>query len=87
MRPSSNLISDNESRHIEFYSGELLYALWGKGLLEAAAKLSLKRGRICIYWGVQLMGTQKQTRSKLRKEIAGGVLMVEGSKYKPLWGH
>ena len=35
MRPSSNLISDNESRHVEFYSGELLYALWGKGLLYA----------------------------------------------------
>ena len=31
MQPSSNLISDNESRHVEFYSGELLYALWGKG--------------------------------------------------------
>ena len=29
MRPSSNLISDNESRHVEFYSGELLYALYG----------------------------------------------------------
>ena len=35
MRPSSNLISDNESRHVEFYSGELLYALWGKGMLYA----------------------------------------------------
>ena len=31
MRPSSNLISDNGSRYVEFYSGELLYALWGKG--------------------------------------------------------
>ena len=29
MQPSSNLISDNESRHVEFYSGELLYALYG----------------------------------------------------------
>lgn len=28
-----NQISDNESRHVEFFSGELLYALWGKGLL------------------------------------------------------
>ena len=35
MRPPSNLISDNESRHVEFYSGELLYALWGKGILYA----------------------------------------------------
>ncbi len=33
MRPYSNQISDNESRHVEFFSGELLYALWGKGLL------------------------------------------------------
>ena len=39
----------------------------GAGFIEAAAKLPLKRGRICIYWGVQLMGTQKQARSKLEK--------------------
>ena len=35
MRPSSNQISDNESIHVEFFSGELLYALWGKGDLYA----------------------------------------------------
>jgi len=46
--------------------------LQGAALVEAAAKLPLKRGRICIYWDVQLMGTQKQVRSKLEKEIAGG---------------
>ena len=44
----------------------------GAFIIEAAAKLPLKRGRICIYWDVQLMGTQKQVRSKLEKEIAGG---------------
>ena len=35
MRPSSNLISVNKSLLDEFDSGELLYALWGKGLLYA----------------------------------------------------
>ena len=33
MRLSSNLISVNKSLHAEFYSGELLHALWGKGVL------------------------------------------------------
>ena len=40
----------------------------GAALVEAAATLPLKRGRICIYWGVQLMGTHKQARSKLEKK-------------------
>ena len=39
MRPPSNLISDNESKHVEFHSGELLYALWGKEILNEHPEL------------------------------------------------
>ena len=49
MRPSSNLISDNESRHVEFYSGELLYALWGKGAFVRQKMLIERIGAVSGY--------------------------------------
>lgn len=49
MRPSSNLISDNESRHVEFYSGEILNALWGKGLVVRQKLLIERIGAVSGY--------------------------------------
>ena len=49
MRPSSNLISDNESRHVELYSGELLYALWGKGAVVRQKMLIERIGAVSGY--------------------------------------
>ena len=76
MRPSSNLISDNESRHVEFYSGELLYALWGKGAVVRQKMLIERIGAVSGYNSHKEIDFGSNWHYRLFLRILGIILLL-----------